>query len=118
MVLGSNSHEQMKQGGDHGEDVGYMPFPITVNGKRYATTGSDYCFGVNVKSNEDNKKAAAIFIKWMTEKSGYSPMKAAGFRLMRVIPIIRKFINHSLIIMWNLSRMRHRLTGKKICLTC
>lgn len=72
MVLGSWSYEQMKQGGDRGEDVGYMPFPITVNGKQYATTGSDYCFGVNVKSNEDNKKAAAIFIKWMTEKSGWS----------------------------------------------
>ena len=32
MVLGSWAYPQMEAGGDHAEDVGYMPFPISVNG--------------------------------------------------------------------------------------
>lgn len=72
MVLGSWSYEQMRQGGDHGDDIGYMPFPMTVGGKQYCTAAPDYNFGINVNSSDDNKKAAAIFIKWMTEKSGWS----------------------------------------------
>ena len=27
-------------------DIGYMPFPITVNGTQYASAGSDYCYGI------------------------------------------------------------------------
>lgn len=72
MVLGSWAYTQMRDADEHGEDVGYMAFPVSVNGKQYAGAGPDYNFGINKNSSEDNQKAAMIFVKWMTEKSGYS----------------------------------------------
>ena len=53
-------------------DGRYIPFPISVNGKQYASSGADYCFGINVNASDDEKQAALVFVKWMTEKSGYA----------------------------------------------
>ncbi len=72
MVLGSWAFSQMVEAGDHGDDIGYMSFPITVGGKQYASAGPDYNYGINVNSSDDNKAAAMVFVKWMTEKSGFS----------------------------------------------
>lgn len=71
MVLGSWAFAQMVEAGEHGDDIGYMPFPITVNGTQYALAGGDYNFAINVNSSDDNKTAAMVFIKWMTEESGW-----------------------------------------------
>ncbi|MEE1295437.1 MAG: ABC transporter substrate-binding protein [Bifidobacterium sp.] len=72
MVLGAWAVPQMKQAGDHADDVQYMPFPITVDGKQYATMAGNYSMGINKNSDADKQKAAMIFVKWMTEKSGYA----------------------------------------------
>ncbi|MCR5235031.1 MAG: ABC transporter substrate-binding protein [Lachnospiraceae bacterium] len=72
MALGSWAFAQMQAGGDTPEDVGYMPFPITVNGKQYASTAANYSFGINVNSSDDNKLASMLFVKWMTEDSGFA----------------------------------------------
>lgn len=72
MVLGSWAVSQMQAAGDNAEDVGYMPFPITVDGKQYASSGPDYAFGINKNSSADNQEAAMIFVKWMTEKSNFA----------------------------------------------
>ncbi len=71
MVLGSWAYAQMVEAGDHGEDVGYMPFPMTVDGTQYALAGGDYSYAININSSDDNKAAAMVFIKWMTEESGW-----------------------------------------------
>ncbi|MGN1181239.1 MAG: ABC transporter substrate-binding protein [Suilimivivens sp.] len=71
MVLGSWAYAQMVEAGDHGDDVGYMPFPMTVNGTQYALAGGDYSYAINVNSSDENKTAAMVFIKWMTEESGW-----------------------------------------------
>lgn len=71
MVLGSWAYSQMVDADSHGEDVGYMPFPMTVNGTQYVNAGGDYCYGINVNSSDDNKAAAMVFVKWMTEESGW-----------------------------------------------
>ena len=71
MALGSWAIVQMKDAGPNPDDIGYMPFPITINGKQYATAGPDYQFGVNKNSSADNKLAAQIFVKWMVEESGW-----------------------------------------------
>ena len=71
MVLGSWAYAQMVEAGDHGEDVGYMPFPMTVGGTQYALAGGDYSYGININSSDENKTAAMVFIKWMTEESGW-----------------------------------------------
>ena len=72
MVLGSWAFPQMQQGGPNAEDIGYMPFPITVNGKQYASSGPNYAYGINVNASEDNQKAAMVYVKWMTEQSGFA----------------------------------------------
>jgi len=71
MVLGSWAFAQMQEAGDKPEDVGYMPFPITVGGTQYALAGGDYSYGINVNASDDNKTASMVFIKWMTEKSNW-----------------------------------------------
>jgi len=72
MALGSWAIIQMQQAGDNGDDVGYMPFPITVNGKQYASAGADYCFGVNKNTTDDKKLAAMLYIKWFSESSNFA----------------------------------------------
>ena len=72
MVLGSWAYPQMQEAGDKPEDIGYMPFPVSVNGKLYASAGADYSYGVNKNTSEDNQKAAMLYVKWLTEESGFS----------------------------------------------
>ncbi len=85
MVLGSWAIAQMKAAGDHPDDIGYMPFPITVNGKQYATAGPDYCYGINVNASDDNKAAAMVFVKWMVEESGWCDLEG-GYPISKNAP--------------------------------
>lgn len=71
MVLGSWAFAQMQEAGDTPENVGYMPFPITVGGKQYVCAGGDYNYCINVNSSDENKLASLIFVKWMVEKSNW-----------------------------------------------
>lgn len=70
MVLGSWAYAQMRDAGENGDDIGYMSFPITVNGKQYASAGPNYRLGINVNASDDNQKASMVFVKWLVEKSG------------------------------------------------
>ncbi|MCR5770323.1 MAG: ABC transporter substrate-binding protein [Butyrivibrio sp.] len=71
MVLGSWAYAQMQEAGDKPEDIGYMPFPITVNGTQYVSAGGDYNYAINVNSSDENKLASLVFVKWMVEESGW-----------------------------------------------
>ena len=46
--------------------------PISINGKQYVATGADYSYGINVNASDDEKTAALVFVKWMTEESKFS----------------------------------------------
>lgn len=72
MALGSWSVTQMQQAGANADDIGYMAFPITVNGKQYAASGPDYNYGINCNSSKDSQIAAMCYIKWLVEKSGFA----------------------------------------------
>lgn len=72
MVLGSWAIVQMQQAGDNAADIAYMPFPISVGGKQYASAGPDYCYGINKKVSTDEQIAAMLYIKWLTEKSNFA----------------------------------------------
>ena len=85
MVLGSWAVAQMKAAGDNPDDIGYMPFPITVNGQQYATAGPDYAYAINVNSSDDNKAAAMVFIKWMVEESGWCDFEG-GYPISKTAP--------------------------------
>lgn len=69
MVLGSWCVEQFKEAGDNPDDIGYMPFPISVNGKQYAGSGGNYSFGINAQATDENKIASMLYMKWLVEES-------------------------------------------------
>ncbi len=85
MVLGSWAIVQMKDAGENGDNIGYMPFPISVNGQQYATAGPDYSYGINVNSSDDNKAAAMVFVKWMVEESGWCDAEG-GYPISKTAP--------------------------------
>lgn len=85
MVLGSWAVAQMKAAGDNPDDIGYMPFPITVDGKQYATAGPDYCYGINANASADNQAAAMVFVKWMVEESGWCDFEG-GYPISKTAP--------------------------------
>jgi len=72
MVLGSWAYTQMQEAGDKPEDIGYMAFPITINGKQYAPAGGDYNFGINVQATDEEKLASLYYLKWLTHESGFT----------------------------------------------
>ena len=74
MVLGSWAFTQMRdaEGGEHPEDVGYMAFPISIDGKQYAPAGGDYNFGINAKASYEEKLASLYYLKWLTHESGFA----------------------------------------------
>lgn len=69
MVLGSWCVQQFKDAGDNKDDIGYMPFPISVGGKQYASSGGNYAYAVNKNASTDNQIASMIYIKWLLENS-------------------------------------------------
>ena len=84
MVLGSWAISQMKEAGANGDNVGYMPFPYSVNGKQYATSGTDYCYAVN--KNSENKEAAKAFVEFMVDESGLA-LDQGGISLLKNDPM-------------------------------
>ena len=74
MVLGSWAFTQMRdaEGGEHPEDVGYMAFPVSIDGKQYAPAGGDYNFGINVQASYEEKLASMYYLKWLTHESGFA----------------------------------------------
>lgn len=72
MVLGSWSIVQMQEAGDNASDIGYMAFPISVDGKQYIAAGPDYDYGINCNSSKDEQIAAMCYVKWLVEESGFS----------------------------------------------
>lgn len=71
MVLGSWALVQIQSAGENADDIAYMPFPISIDGKQYASAGSDYCYGINCNSSADEQIAAMVYIKWLVEESGF-----------------------------------------------
>ncbi|MFV0441312.1 MAG: ABC transporter substrate-binding protein [Lachnospirales bacterium] len=72
MALGSWAIVQMQEAGDNADDIGYMPFPISVDGEQYALTSPDYNYGINVNSSDENKLASQLFIKFLIEESSFT----------------------------------------------
>ena len=57
---------------DGGEDIAYMPFPVSVNGAQYTSVIHMGGYGINIHSEAENRLAAMLYVKWLTESSGYS----------------------------------------------
>lgn len=85
MVLGSWALSQMKAADIYADNIGYMAFPITVDGKQYTTAGPDYGYGINVNSSDENKTASMVFVKWMVEESGWCDFEG-GYPISKTAP--------------------------------
>ena len=72
LVFGSWACVQAMGAGNNPNNIGYMPFPITVNNQQYISIGPDYSYGINKFSSYEKKLASTLYIKWLTEKSGYA----------------------------------------------
>lgn len=70
VATGTWAFSSFKNAGEHGENIGFMPFPNTVDGRQYASLNVDYCYGV--AKNSDNKEAAKAFVFFMVDESGYA----------------------------------------------
>lgn len=84
MVLGNWAIQQMKEADEYPDNVSYMPFPATVDGKQYATSGTDYCYGINI--NSKNKEAAKAFVQFLVDESGLA-LKSGGISLLKSDPM-------------------------------
>ncbi len=71
MVLGSWAISQMQTAGEHGDDISYMPFPISIQGKQYALASSNYCYGIGKGLSDEKRLASMIFVKYLVEESKY-----------------------------------------------
>lgn len=72
MVLGSWAVAQFQQAGDNPQDIGYMPFPITVTnaeGKRVTSAGGNYSYAINSKTSTDQQIASMLYVKWLLDAS-------------------------------------------------
>lgn len=70
MICGSWAIDQVKDAGNNGQNIGFMPFPNQINGIQYATVFTDYCYGIS--RNCENKEAAKLFVEYMLDESGYA----------------------------------------------
>ena len=70
MELGSFAIAQIQVQASNPDDIGYMPFPNTVNGKIYTSLSADYPIGVN--KNSKHVQEAKDFITWFVDQSGYA----------------------------------------------
>ncbi len=70
LPLGSWAITQIKALSDTPDDIQFMPFPYTLDGKQYSLAGQDYYMAINKHSK--NKKSARAYLDWFIEKSGYS----------------------------------------------
>jgi ABC-type glycerol-3-phosphate transport system substrate-binding protein len=86
MNLGSWAIVQMQAAavaaGKDASIIGYMSYPVTIDGKQYAGAGGDYNIAVN--KNGANQDAAKAFVTWYLEESNFAfdqggipPLKSA-----------------------------------------
>lgn len=72
MVLDSWAVNQFKEAGENGDDIAYMPFPITVTdeeGSRVTSAGGNYSYAINCKTSADQQIASMLYVKWLLEES-------------------------------------------------
>lgn len=84
MLLGNWALSQIKNAGDHGDDVSYMPFPYEIDGKQYASSNTDYCYAIN--KNTKYPEQARAWIDFMINESGMA-VDQGGISLLLTDPM-------------------------------
>ena len=69
-VMGTWALHDYKNVGEHGENIGFFPFPNVVDGQQYLTLNCNYSYAI--AKNSDNKEAAKAFLYFLLDESGYA----------------------------------------------
>ncbi len=69
-AIGTWAFTNYKRAATDSRNIGFMPFPNTVDGNQYATVSADYSY--SVAKNSENKEAAKAFVFFMLDESGYA----------------------------------------------
>lgn len=69
IAIGSWAINQIRNAGENGQNIAFMPFPNNIGGKQYLTAVMDFSYGVSSRSK--NKEAAKAYVTFMLEESGY-----------------------------------------------
>lgn len=70
MVLGSWSISQIQAFAADPNDIGYMPFPYTKDGKMFTAAAGDY--KIAISSNRKNPEAARAWVDWYLDESNFA----------------------------------------------
>ncbi|AEY67869.1 ABC transporter substrate-binding protein [Clostridium sp. BNL1100] len=70
MPLGSWAIPQIKSKAKNPDDVSYMPFPYSIDGKMYTQAAGDY--KLCISKNSKNIEAAKAFLWWFLDESNYA----------------------------------------------
>ena len=74
MVMGSWAISQFQEAatqvGADPADIGYMPFPNSIDGKIYSVSSNDYMMSAN--KNSANLDAAKAYVEWFCSDSGFA----------------------------------------------
>lgn len=70
MPLGSWAVVQMQEVATNKGDIGYLPFPVQVDGKFHSVVNGDYKNAINL--NSKHKEAARAWIDWFADESNYA----------------------------------------------
>lgn len=74
MVIGSWAVSQFKAAGSNGENIGYMPFPVTASdGKLYQSMSTDYAYAI--PKSADNKPTAKAFMDFLINDTDYTEVQ-------------------------------------------
>lgn len=69
-VMGTWALHDYKNVGEHGDNIGFFPFPNVVDGQQYLTLNTNYSYAIS--KNSDNKEAAKAFLYFLLDESGYA----------------------------------------------
>jgi ABC-type glycerol-3-phosphate transport system substrate-binding protein len=70
MALGSWAITQMQEKATSAADIGYMPFPVQVDGKFHSVIAGDYKNAISIHSK--HKDAARAWVDWFADQSNYA----------------------------------------------
>jgi raffinose/stachyose/melibiose transport system substrate-binding protein len=70
MALGSWAITQIQGKATNAADIGYMPFPVQVDGKFHSVLAGDYKNAISIHSK--HKDAARAWVDWFADNSNYA----------------------------------------------
>ena len=96
VVIGSWAVSQFKDAGPNEDNIAFMPFPNSIDGKQYMT---DYCYAIS--KNTKNKEAAKAYIEFMLEESGFA-LEHENLSIVKTDPYPDTYeLNDNIVILSN-----------------